>query len=143
MMGEEVISAFDAFRPDARAQLLRMRDLIFETAHTMPEVGPIEEALRWGQPAYLTSESKSGTTIRLGTAGGDGLHVAMFFNCRTTLVGSFRGLFDDVFQFEGDRAILVPVAQPVPKEELAECIAMALAYHRRTVSRATNASTKK
>lgn len=129
-MSEEVASAFDGYAPDVRAQLLRVRELIFETADTMPEVGPIDEALRWGQPAYLTSESKSGSTIRLGSIEKSGSQIAVFFNCQTTLVDSFRAMFDDVFQFEGKRAVVLPVTAKLPADQLAECIAMALTYHR-------------
>jgi hypothetical protein len=31
-----------------------------------PGVGALHETLKWGQPAYLTPETRSGTTLRLG-----------------------------------------------------------------------------
>ncbi len=46
--------------------MLRLRDLIFATAAATPGVGTIDEDLRWGQPAYLTAETQSGTALRLG-----------------------------------------------------------------------------
>ena len=58
--------AFEVFPEPARQGLLELRHLILNTAANTPEAGQVLEALRWGQPAYLTPVSKSGTTIRLG-----------------------------------------------------------------------------
>ncbi|WP_368075858.1 hypothetical protein [Leisingera sp. NJS201] len=51
-------AAFDVLDPQARAGLLALRGLIFDTAAQSPEAGRIEEALRWGQPSYLTPSAK-------------------------------------------------------------------------------------
>lgn len=63
---KHVQAAFAAFPLDARARLLELRGLVFEVADSLPGIGPIEESLRWGQPAYLTSSTRAGTTVRLG-----------------------------------------------------------------------------
>ena len=62
----DVQQAFHEFPPEIRTKLLALRKLILDTAASIEGVGPIEETLKWGQPAYLTSQSKSGSTIRLG-----------------------------------------------------------------------------
>ncbi len=46
-------------------RLLFLRELIYDTAARIEGVGPLEEALKWGQPSFLTSESKSGSLIRV------------------------------------------------------------------------------
>ena len=38
----------------------------------------------------------------------------MYFNCNTTLVRSFRELFPDSFEFEGNRAIIFPISEKLP-----------------------------
>lgn len=76
---EAVKTAFETVQPDARRGLLALRALIFKTAARLPEVGPIEEALRWGQPAYLTPLTKSGSTLRLGVPKAGGF--ALFAHC--------------------------------------------------------------
>jgi len=48
---------FDSFAPEARAGLLALRALIFQTAATIPGVGQVQETLKWGQPAYLTPDT--------------------------------------------------------------------------------------
>jgi hypothetical protein len=126
-----VAPAFDALPPAARAQAMELRALIFEVAAATPGVGPLTETLKWGEPAYLTAASKSGSTIRLGVTKSDPPRCAIYLNCKTTLVEAYRATFDDVFEFEGNRAVLLDPAAPLPKDALAQAIAMALTYHRR------------
>jgi hypothetical protein len=46
-----------------------------------------------------------------------------------TLVDTFRSLFPNTFDFEGNRALVFDASDTLPKKELAFCIAMALTYH--------------
>ena len=61
-----VARAFEACPAPARARLLALRELIFRTAAETPGMGGFDETLKWGEPAYLTAASKSGSTIRIG-----------------------------------------------------------------------------
>ncbi|WP_338001391.1 DUF1801 domain-containing protein [Aminobacter anthyllidis] len=131
-MPDAVAAAFAAFPVPVRARLLEVRALILATAAETSGVGPLTETLKWGEPAYLTEASGSGTTIRLGCSKTGGGTCAVFVNCRTTLVDSFRAHFGDVFAYEGNRAILLDASRPLPAAPLAICLAMALTYHRRS-----------
>ena len=62
---EAVAETFDSYPPNMRRALLALRSLIFETAASTDGVGVLEETLKWGEPAYLTSESRSGSTVRI------------------------------------------------------------------------------
>lgn len=127
----DVALAFAAFPEPVRMQLLEVRRLIFATACKTAGVGPLTETLKWGEPAYLTQVMGSGSTVRLGllkSAGGSG---AVLFNCRTTLVETFRAQFPEVFFYQGYRAILLDPSVFLPAEQLATCLAMALTYHGR------------
>lgn len=125
-----VAQAFEAFPPTMRRKLLRLRELIFKTAAATPGVGEIEETLKWGEPAYLTTQSKSGSTVRLGWKKAWPTQVAMYFNCQTTLVESFRTLFPNDFNFEANRALVFDETDDLPSDALGHCIAAALTYHR-------------
>lgn len=129
-MPKDVRHAFDALPEAKRATLLDVRALVFETAASTPGVGPIEEALRWGEPAYLTSQSRSGSTIRLGIEKASG-HPAMFFNCQTRLVEDFRQQFGDRFSFSKNRAVLLDPDRPMDTGAVSSCLAAALTYHRK------------
>jgi hypothetical protein len=130
-MPADVAAAFAAFPAGVRARLLEVRDLIFETANVIGTVGPLTESLKWGEPAYLTQATGSGTTVRLGRSRSSEREWAVLFNCRTTLVDDFRERFPDVFAYEKSRAILLDAGKPLPKAPLSTCLGMALTYHRR------------
>ena len=126
-----VAAAFDAFPAAARGRLAELRVLIFEVAAATPGVGPLTETLKWGEPAYLTEASRSGSTIRLGITRSDPPRCAIYLNCKTTLVEEYRAAFSDVFAFEGNRAVLLDPTRPLPEQALMQAITMALTYHRR------------
>jgi hypothetical protein len=126
----DVARIFRAYPPALRRRLLRLRGLIFATAASL-RVGRIEETLRWGEPAYMTTTG-SGSTIRINRRRQDPTQYAIYFHCRTSLVDTFRTAFPSTFTFEGNRAIVFDQGERVPVRELAVCIATALTYHRKT-----------
>lgn len=121
--------AFSAFPDEVKNGLLRLRGLIFDVAARTEGVGRLEETLKWGQPAYLTPETKSGTTIRLGCPKAGGF--AIYVHCQTSIVSDFQALLPDDFDYEGHRAIHFATAVDLPAEKLELFIARALTYHRR------------
>lgn len=124
-----VAAVFDAYPSDVRAQLLALRELIFEVAASTPGVGALQETLKWGEPAYLTPHTKSGSTLRIGYRSSRPNEYAMYVNCQTTLIDTFRAMFDGEFNFEGNRAVVFQVGDTPPADALALCIAAALTYH--------------
>ena len=124
-----VAAAFASFPEPVRPALAGLRALIFAVAEATPAVGPVVETLKWGQPAYLTPVTKSGTTIRLGVPKRGGF--ALFTHCRTTLLVEFRDMFPGQFDFDGNRAILFADGDELPVDELRILIRNALTYHRR------------
>ena len=125
---ERVARIFDAYPRPARKKLLAIRALIFDTAARTKGVGALEETLKWGQPSYLTSETLSGSTIRIDGIKGDGTRCAVYFICHTNLVERLRDLYGDKLRFEGNRGIVLDVKEPLPTVELRHCIALALTY---------------
>ena len=125
-----VAQIFGAYPPPVRLQMLALRELIFKTATNTPGVGPVQETLKWGEPAYLTAQSKSGSTVRMDWKKKQPDQIAMYFNCQTTLVETFKTLFPKDFHFEGNRAIVFKLTDTVPMNALSFCVAAALMYHR-------------
>ena len=126
-----VAQVLAACPPTQRRRLHKLRTLIFETAAATEGVGEIEETLKWGEPAYLTPHSKSGSTIRIGWKPSRPNQVAMYFHCQTDLVQTFRTLFAQELKFEGKRAIVFDDGDAMPADALAVCIRAALTYHLR------------
>ena len=123
-----VAAKFAAYPPSARRKLLALRELILRTAAATPGVGEIEETLKWGEPAYVTKNG-SGSTVRIDWKKKNSDLYAMYFNCQTGLVETFRTMFPHDFRFEGNRALLFTVAHAVPTDALAVCVAASLTYH--------------
>ena len=125
-----VARVFAGYPTPIRKKVMALRELILQTAATTPGVGTLEETLKWGEPAYLTTASKSGSTVRIAWKRNKPTQYAMYFNCQTTLVDDFKFQFPAEFTYEGNRAIVFEQADDVAMEALEHCVAAALTYHR-------------
>jgi hypothetical protein len=124
-----VAAVFESYPSTIKPELMNLRRLILETAAATAGVGHLEETLKWGQPSYLTAQSKSGSTIRIDGIKTDPFGYAMFLNCKTSLVETFRELYPTKLSFGGNRSILFRAGEALPEPELRHCIALALTYH--------------
>ena len=127
---EAVALKFADYPSAIRRRLMTLRRMIFETAAAIDGVGEIEETLKWGELAYVTARSGTGSTIRIDWKKSKPAQYAMYFNCQTTLVDTFRTLFQHELNFEGNRAIVFGVDEALHAETVALCIEAALTYHR-------------
>jgi hypothetical protein len=132
-MNSSASAPFDSYPKPVRTKLLALRKLILDTAKATKGVGAIEEAVRWGQPSYLTTESKSGSTIRIDQVKAVPGQYAVYFHCQTNLVETFRDLYPDL-TYSGNRAILLDAKEKLPEVELRHCVGLALTYHLRKKS---------
>ncbi|MCG8690096.1 MAG: DUF1801 domain-containing protein [Minwuiales bacterium] len=127
----DVAAVFDSYPKDVRKPLLRLRQLILETAASTDGVGALEETLKWGQPSYLTAKPKTGSTIRIDRVKGREGKYALYVHCQTNLVSTFREIYPDSFSYEGNRSIVFDTGDSLPEDELRHCISLALTYHLR------------
>jgi hypothetical protein len=125
-----VDAVFGAYPKPLKAKLLVLRRLIFDTAAATNGVGALQETLKWGQPSYLTAESKSGSTIRIDRVK-SGDQVAMYFHCQTDLVATFRELYPNELTYAGNRAVIFNADDDIPEAALRHCVGLALTYHLR------------
>ena len=106
-LGTAVEAVFSTYPAPVKARLLALRRLIFDIADTTEGVGALEETLKWGQPSYLTTESKSGSTVRIDQVKAEADRYAVYFHCQTDLVETFRELYPDL-RYGGNRAFFRP-----------------------------------
>ena len=125
-----VAAVFSGYPTPLRAKLLALRRLILDTAKATKGVGALEETLKWGQPSYLTTESKSGSTIRIDQLKAEAGQYAVYFHCQTDLVETFRELYPEL-RYGGNRSILLNASDKLPETALRHCVALALTYHLR------------
>jgi hypothetical protein len=130
--GDPAVEAvFSAYPKPIKTKLLALRRMIFETARVTKGVGALQETLKWGQPSYLTPETKSGSTIRIDRVKTSPGQYAIYFHCQTDLVETFRELYPTELSYRGNRCIQLDAAEKVPEPELRHCVALALTYHLR------------
>ena len=127
-LNSDIETVFQSYPESIRSKLLLLRELIFQTASSIDAVGPVTETLKWGEPAYLTEKTKSGSTIRIGWKNSSPTQYALYFNCKTNLVDTFRTLFPEM-NFAGNRALLFEESEELPMESISTCIELALTYH--------------
>ncbi|WP_170763480.1 DUF1801 domain-containing protein [Ruegeria lacuscaerulensis] len=119
-----VEAVFQAFPQGTRMGVLTLRELVFETAGSLPDAQPLYEALRWGQPAYLAPK---GSTIRLG--GHKAASFALYVHCQSRLMGDFTSAFPGEDRIDGNRAILFDDPSQIDETRHGWLIARALTYH--------------
>ena len=127
-MHAAVAAVFENYPAAGRERLLRLREMIIETAAATPGVGALEETLKWGQVSYLTPESGSGTTVRIDVDAETG-RAAIYVNCQTNLVEGYRARYPEAFQYQGTRAVVLGDAPD--DAALRHVISQALTYHAR------------
>ena len=132
----DVASVFDSYPKEMQNKIKHLRKLILETASDIEEnskiqsIGNVEETLKWGEPSYLTSQSKSGSTIRIAWKKVNSDKYSIFFKCTANLVPIFKEKYPDTFDYGGNRSLSFSLSDAIPETELKQCIAMALTYHR-------------
>jgi hypothetical protein len=124
-----VDAVFRAYPKPLKAKLLALRRLILDTARATNGVGTLQETLKWGQPSYLTVETKSGSTIRIDQVRSVDNQYAVYFHCQTDLVETFRQLYPTELRYGGNRSILLNADDEMPEAALRHCVALALTYH--------------
>ena len=126
----DVQAIFDTYPENTREQLLNLRQMIYEVAQQTDGVGELEETLKWGQISYLTPATKSGTTIRIDAIRDQTQQIAIYVNCKTTLVDTYRSLYSDLLDFEGNRCVKFNMIDNLPEDAIKHCIELALTYHK-------------
>lgn len=121
---DAVFANYPAF---VRDKMQKLRELVIETAEETTGVSELEETLKWGEPSFIT---KNGSTLRMDWKEKTPDQYAMYFQCTSRLVDTFRLVFDHTFQYEGKRAIVFQLNQKIPVNELKECIKASLIYHK-------------
>jgi hypothetical protein len=133
----KVAAVFSSYPEPLRTRLLALRQLILDTASATEGVGRLHETIKWGQVSYLTSETGSGSTVRIDRVKSAANQYAVYFHCQTNLVETFRELYPEL-RYKGNRSILLETSKALPKQALRHCVALALTYHlnkRRTASK--------
>lgn len=125
IQSQKVDQLLDGYPKIATHKLRELRSLIIQTAEELG-VNKLMETTKWNEPSYVT---KKGSTIRMDWKEKTPDKFYLFFICSTELVNTFKLMVGDELLFEGNRAIVLDINEPVPAAILKRCIALALKYH--------------
>ncbi|MEW6992643.1 DUF1801 domain-containing protein [Colwelliaceae bacterium MEBiC 14330] len=123
-MDLSVKQKFETYPDHISILLGKIRDLILIVAK-QDGISDLTETVKWGEPSYV---SKIGSTIRFDWKAKHPDQYCVYFNCKTSLVETFKEVYGDIFTYEGNRAIVFKIDQAIPLKELAHCLSLSLRY---------------
>ena len=132
---KKVEAIFKAFPPLFRKQITLLREKIFRIAAATDGVGPLTETLKWDSPSYLTSESGSGTTIRIDRHAGRPTKYGIYVHCQSDVINQFRDQTGARLDYDGNRGIVLDIKDETQPDEIDLFIRLALTYHLRKKKR--------
>ncbi len=118
---------FEQYPKNACVRLEQLRGLVLKVASEL-ELGKVVESLKWGEPSYSV---KSGSPVRMDWKQNSPNNYYLFFHCQTKLVATFRELYGEVLEFEGNRAIVFQLSEPLPESIIEQCLKLTLTYKKR------------
>ncbi len=123
-MKAEVKEKIDSYPEDIKLLILQLRKIVFSVAEDL-NLGKIDEALKWGEPSY---QVKSGSPVRMDWKPKNPNRYFLFFHCQTKLVDTFRELYPEILELDGNRAIVLGVNKAMPQKVIRHCIELAMTY---------------
>lgn len=125
-LGNPIDERFNTYPKTAKALAFRMKEILYEVAKD-EKIDLIEESLKWGEPCF---KAPDGSPIRMDWKEKTPDNFYIFFICSTTLIETFRELYRNTLEFEGNRAIILKISEEHPVNELKHCLSLALKYHK-------------
>jgi hypothetical protein len=120
----EVQEKFNSYPKHIKPLMLQLREIVLSVAEEF-NLGEVDEALKWGEPSY---QVKSGSPVRMDWKAKSPNQYFLFFHCQTKLVDTFRELYSEALEFEGNRAIVLHTNKKLPEKIIRNCIEMAMRY---------------
>ncbi len=123
-MHPDIQAKYDRYPSEIKPRMTELRTLVFEVARSLG-LADVEESLKWGEPSYLV---KGGSAIRMDWKAKSPERYSLYFNCKTTLIDTYRELYSDTLHFQGNREIVLNVNEPLPEDIIRHCIQLAFTY---------------
>ncbi len=120
--------------PDAAQQSLLTCRQMFHDIAAKAAIGPLEESLKWGQPAWRPKKPRTGSTLRMDWSPKYPTHLSLFVDCKTDLAARIQNLYPTFPQNDGRRHLAFPLAAPLPEQAIAHLAEMTFGYHRKVAS---------
>lgn len=126
-MIKEVEAKYKSYPPAVKKEMLALRKIVLEIAKKDKDIDFIDEALKWGEPSFMTKSS--GSTLRIDWKEKSPESISVFVNCKTKLILMFKELYPHDFEYLGNREIRLPLKEKYSKTKLKKCFELVLKYN--------------
>lgn len=126
-MNADVQITIDSYPAEVKPVFSLLRQWLYDIA-AEEGLNPVSESLKWAEPSYSV---KGGSPVRIDWKARRPEMIQLYFHCQTQLVETFRELYPQTFEFEGNRALLLTVSGSLPEAAIKHCLHLALTYHKR------------
>ncbi|MEL6884826.1 MAG: DUF1801 domain-containing protein [Pseudomonadota bacterium] len=113
----------------AQARFFDLRTLVHDVA-AAADIGPLDESLKWGQPAWRPCRPRTGSTLRADWSPAAPDRFDLFVDCKTDLAARVTEAFPRDFDSDGQRCLSVPLDRPLATDALWHLAFATLTYHR-------------
>ena len=103
---------------------------LFHTIAQEADTGPLDESLKWGQPAWRPRKARTGATLRMDWDAATPDRLSLYVDCKTDLASRMRDIYPDLPLNDGQRHLGITIGAPLPEQALAHLAEMTFTYHR-------------
>lgn len=128
-LNPDILAAMHMWPDVAQQRLLTMRTLFIEVAETA-DIGPLDESLKWGQPAWRPKRPRTGSTLRLNWTSQAPDKLAAFVDCKTDLAAQMLTRFPESCGNDGRRCLTFPVEGALKTDAVWTLAWLTFTYHR-------------
>lgn len=128
-MHADILNLSATWPADAQHRLLEMR-AIFQDVARAAETGPLDESLKWGQPAWRPRKARMGSTLRLNWSADAPDQIAAFVDCKTDLAAQMDTRFPGQFRNDGRRSLAFDLSSGLHADAIWQLAHLTFTYHR-------------
>lgn len=133
-LSDPITNVIGTWSAPARARFDDVRRRCHEVAQAA-EIGPLDESLKWGQPAWRPRRPRTGTTLRAWWSLDRPERLDLYVDCKTTLAADVDDAFPGAFDTDRRRVLSLGLDRPVPDDALWHLIFRTFTYHRAKAAR--------
>ncbi|WP_299768522.1 hypothetical protein [uncultured Tateyamaria sp.] len=125
----EILNRTENWPDEAQTHFLRLRSIVHDVA-TSADIGPLDESLKWGQPAWRPKRPRVGSTLRVDWSPTTPNRLMAFVDCKTDLAAQMDNRFPQQFHNDGRRALGFDLDAPLDEDAVWQLAHITLTYHR-------------
>ena len=129
MTPPDILARIETRPAAAQAHFVALRGIVHDVAASA-DVGPLDESLKWGQPAWRPKRARTGTTLRVDWVPATADRLGVFVDCKTDLAAQMDHRFPGRFHNDGRRALGFDLDHPLDADAAWQLAHLALTYHR-------------